>query len=78
MAELGRLLVGYRAGSRMIYKLRDEYGLAAVEVRQCVAGCGYPVHFVASGYEKAWESDAQVICEQCFAEHRYEIEASQL
>lgn len=62
---LGRIVVGYRHGSRRIKQLEDEYGLYAVAVRKCMAGCGYPVYFVPSGIDAVRERDAEVICEEC-------------
>lgn len=62
---IGRIVVGYRKGSRMIRKLQDEHGLHAVEIRPCIAGCGYPVYFVPSGVDAIRERDAEVICTEC-------------
>lgn len=62
---IGRIVVGYRPGSRRIQLLRDRYGLEAVAVRKCYAGCGYPVHFYSGGVQAVTERDAEVVCQEC-------------
>jgi hypothetical protein len=74
MAALGRVLVGFRKNDRRRLRLIDEYGLQFVGVRNCAAGCGYPVYFNASGVEALNEKDAEVICEECASLYRMEIE----
>ena len=62
---IGRIVVGYRPGSRRIQWLRDSYGIHSVAVRKCYAGCGYPVHFFSGGVDAVRERDAEVVCEEC-------------
>lgn len=62
---LGRIVVGYREGDRRMYKLRDQFGLEAVPVRRCMAGCGYPVYFYSGGIDAVREKDAEVVCMEC-------------
>lgn len=65
MSGIDRIVVGYRPGSRRIQWLRDTYGIHAVAVRKCMAGCGYPVHFFSGGIDAVSDRDAEVICEEC-------------
>lgn len=65
MAGIERIVVGWREGSRKIYELRDLYGIEAVAVRTCYAGCGYPVYFASGGRDAVRERDAEVICQEC-------------
>lgn len=69
MSGLERIVVGYRPGSRRIQWLKDTYGLNAVAVRKCMAGCGYPVYFYSGGIDAVRERDAEVVCEECKQEH---------
>ena len=70
------LLIGYRPGDRRIHEIVDKYGIRFLAVRKCIGGCGYPVHFNASGLATARDRDADVICENCMNENRAEIERS--
>lgn len=72
---LGRVVVGYREGSRIIKQLEDTYGLHAVKVRKCMAGCGYPVYFVPSGIDAVRDRDAEVVCVECKEQYYPEIMA---
>lgn len=65
MAGLERIVVGYRKGSRRVAWLEDTFGLHAVAVRKCMAGCGYPVYFYSGGVDAVRERDAEVVCEEC-------------
>lgn len=65
MSGLGRIVVGYRKGDRRVHQLEDTFGLHAVAVRTCMAGCGYPVLFYSGGVDAVRERDAEVICEEC-------------
>ena len=65
MSGIGRIVVGHREGSRKVAYLRDTYGLHAVAVRKCYAGCGYPVYFYSGGIDAVRERDAEVVCEEC-------------
>ena len=65
MAGLERIVVGYRKGDRRVHQLEDVYGLHAVAVRNCMAGCGYPVVFYSGGIDAVRERDAEVICDVC-------------
>ncbi len=64
MAALDAVVVGYREHDRRRLRLIDEHGVAFVKVRDCVAGCGYPVYFNLSAMDKLGEG-AEVVCEQC-------------
>lgn len=66
---IGRLVVGYRKGDRRVHQLRDDFGIHAVAVRKCIAGCGYPVYFFSGGIDAVREKDAEVICDECRQEH---------
>lgn len=66
MSGLGRVVVGYRKHDRRRLQLIDDYGVHSVAVRPCVAGCGYPVFFVASGQDAVRHRDAEVICQECY------------
>lgn len=65
MAGLERIVVGHREGSRKVAYLKDTFGLHAVAVRKCMAGCGYPVYFYSGGIAAVAERDAEVVCEEC-------------
>lgn len=78
MSGLGRVVVGYRANDRRRLELIDRFGVAVVPVRNCVAGCGYPVYFTPSGIDAARTRDAEVICDQCYQAHKAEIQAVEL
>lgn len=65
MSGLERIVVGYRQGSRRVQYLRDTFGIEAVAVRKCMAGCGYPVYFYSGGVDAVRERDAEVVCEEC-------------
>lgn len=65
MAGLERIVVGHRKGSRMVQWLADSFGIHCVAVRQCMAGCGYPVYFASGGIAAVVERDAEVICTEC-------------
>lgn len=65
MTGLGRIVVGYRKGSRKIRQLSDLYGIECVETRQCMAGCGYPIFFASGGVDAVRDRDAEVICAEC-------------
>jgi len=65
MAGLGRIVVGYRQNDRRVQRLRDEFGIEAVVVRNCYAGCGYPVWFFSGGIDAVRERDAEVVCDEC-------------
>lgn len=65
MAGLERIVVGHRKGSRKVAYLEDTFGLHAVEVRKCMAGCGYPVYFYSGGVDAVRDRDAEVVCEEC-------------
>lgn len=65
MAGIERIVVGHREGSRRVQQLRDLYGLEAVAVRKCYAGCGYPVYFYSGGIDAVRERDAEVVCQEC-------------
>lgn len=62
---IGRIVVGYRKGSRKVHELEDQFGIRAVQVRQCMAGCGYPVFFCSGGIDAVRDRDAEVVCEEC-------------
>lgn len=74
--SLETLVVGYRPGNRRILEITEKYGVQFLAVRQCIAGCGYPVHFNASGLAAARDKDAQVVCDVCMDRYRGEIEAA--
>lgn len=65
MAGLERIVVGYRKGDRRMKLLEDTYGIHAVAVRNCMAGCGYPVYFYSGGIDAVRERDAEVVCDVC-------------
>ena len=65
MPSIERIVVGHREGSRKIHELADLYGIHAVKVRRCYAGCGYPVYFASGGLDAVSERDAEVICTEC-------------
>ena len=65
MSGLERIVVGHRKGSRKVQYLQDTFGLHAVAVRNCMAGCGYPVYFYSGGIDAVRERDAEVVCEEC-------------
>lgn len=75
MAGIERVVVGYRKGSRRVRELEDRFGLHAVAVRNCMAGCGYPVYFYSGGIDAVRERDAEVVCEECKALYYPEIMA---
>lgn len=74
MSGLGRLVVGYRKHDRRRLRLIDEHGVQSVAVRKCVAGCGYPVYFVQSGLDAARTRDAEVICDECYQQHKDQVQ----
>ena len=65
MSGIGRIVVGYRPGDRRVLKLKDQYGIHAIVVRKCYAGCGYPVSFFSGGVDAVRERDAEVVCDEC-------------
>jgi hypothetical protein len=65
VSGLGRIVVGYRPGDRRILQLRDQFGIEAVEIRKCYAGCGYPVAFFSGGVDAVRDRDAEVVCTEC-------------
>lgn len=65
MAGLERIVVGHRKGSRRVHELEDQFGIRCVEVRNCMAGCGYPVYFASGGVAAVVDRDAEVICQEC-------------
>lgn len=65
---VGRLVVGYRPGSRRILENMERFGLEAHAVRKCFAGCGYPVLFYSGGIDAVNDRDAEVVCDVCKAE----------
>lgn len=65
MAGLERIVVGHRKGSRKVQMLADQFGIHCVAVRDCMAGCGYPVYFASGGIAAVVDRDAEVICEEC-------------
>lgn len=65
MAGIERIVVGHRKGSRRVQQLVDDFGIHCVAVRNCYAGCGYPVYFASGGIDAVVERDAEVICEEC-------------
>lgn len=65
MAGIERIVVGHRKGSRKIQLLADQFGINCVFVRDCMAGCGYPVAFASGGIAAVVDRDAEVICEEC-------------
>lgn len=65
MSGLERIVVGYRQHDRRKLMLADQFGLEAVGVRKCMAGCGYIVHFYSGGVAAVVERDAEVICTEC-------------
>lgn len=71
----GQLLVGYREHSRRRLELIDRFGVDSVAIKPCVADCGYPVFFVDSGVQTYRKRDPDVICEECFALYRPQVEA---
>lgn len=73
---IGRIVVGYRPGDRRVQELRDTFGLEVREVRQCFAGCGYPVSFYSGGIDAVNERDAEVVCAECKAEFYPELMAA--
>ena len=73
MSGLGRVVVGYRKGDRRIHQLEDQ-GQPVRETTRCAAGCGYPVYYVASGYDAARSRDAEVICSECYETYKAEIQ----
>lgn len=62
---LERIVVGYRAGDRRVLENRELYGLEPRVVRQCYAGCGYPVYFYSGGVDAVSDRDAEVVCVEC-------------
>ena len=73
MSGIGRIVVGHREGSREIHRLADLYGLQAVKVRKCMAGCGYPVYFYSGGIDAIRERDAEVVCVECKQQYYPEL-----
>jgi hypothetical protein len=65
MPGIERIVVGWREGSRKVNELRDTFGIHAVAVRKCMAGCGYPVYFASGGIDAVRDRDAEVICQEC-------------
>lgn len=65
MAGIERIVVGYRPGDRKVQYLKDTFGLEAIEVRKCFAGCGYPVSFFSGGLDAVRDRDAEVVCTVC-------------
>lgn len=65
MSGIERIVVGYREGSRKIQQLADQFGIHAVQVRKCYAGCGYPVYFCSGGIDAVRDRDAEVVCVEC-------------
>lgn len=77
MSGLGRVVVGYRDTQRQkLHELEHAHGLRAIATTQCVAGCGYVVKFVPSGYDAARYRDAVVICEPCYKENPDAVQAA--
>lgn len=72
---LGRIVVGYRANDRRKLYLADTYGIQAVAIRKCVAGCGYDVYFYSGGVDAVRERDAEVVCDECRQRYYPEIMA---
>lgn len=62
---IGRIVVGYRPGDRRVQRNRDLFGLEPRVIRQCYAGCGYPVFFYSGGVDAVSERDAEVVCAEC-------------
>jgi hypothetical protein len=75
MSGLERIVVGHRKGSRKVQMLEDQFGLHAVAVRNCMAGCGYPVYFYSGGIDAVRERDAEVVCEECRQQYYPELMA---
>lgn len=73
MSGIGRIVIGHREGSRKVQQLADLYGLHAVKVRKCMAGCGYPVYFYSGGIDAIRERDAEVVCEECGRQYYAEL-----
>lgn len=73
---LERIVVGHRQGSRRVHELADLYGIHCVRVRDCMAGCGYPVYFASGGIDAVRERDAEVICIECKEQYYPELIAS--
>lgn len=65
MSGLGRIVVGYRPGDRRVQKNREQFGLEPRMIRNCMAGCGYPVYFYSGGVDAISERDAEVVCSEC-------------
>ena len=63
--SIERIVVGHRKGSRKVQQLIDQFGIHCVEVRQCYAGCGYPVMFASGGIDAVRDRDAEVVCTEC-------------
>jgi hypothetical protein len=72
---IGRVVVGYRAHDRRRLRLQDDYGIQAVPVRRCMAGCGYLVYFYSGGIDAVKERDAEVVCAECKDQYYPEIMA---
>lgn len=72
---IGRIVVGYRPGDRRVNRNRELYGLEPRVVRQCMAGCGYPVLFYSGGVDAVSERDAEVVCTVCKEQYYPELMA---
>jgi len=70
---IGRLLVGYRHDHRML-RYYSDVGLPVRSVRRCIGGCGYEVFFNPSGITSAHEKDPEVICSECYARYKPEVQ----
>lgn len=75
MAGLRAVIVGYRRHDRRRLRLIDQHGLHSVAIKNCVAGCGYPVYFVQSGQDAYRSRDPEVICQECYDQHRDQVQA---
>ncbi len=74
MAGLERVMVGYRAHDRRRLMLIDQYGVQSVAVRNCVADCGYPVYFNASGIASMHgNGGSEVVCQECADRYMLDI-----
>jgi hypothetical protein len=62
---IGRIVVGYRPGDRRVNRNRELFGIEPRLVRNCFAGCGYPVYFYSGGVDAVIERDAEVVCTVC-------------
>lgn len=69
------IVVGHREGSRKVQELADQHGIHCVKVRNCMAGCGYPVYFASGGIDAIREKDAEVLCTECKQQYYPQIMA---